>query len=115
MNRFDEDMANCEENGILRINGFLYLKEQNNITMRVPSNIETRREIWQICREEITAGILTVVDRNLSVDKNWMYNYLAKELGYDELNEVIVEKFDEALELLSCLINIDGDELSIKR
>lgn len=115
VNRFDEDMANCEENGILRINGFLYLKEQNNITMRVPSNIETRREIWQICREEITAGILTVVDRNLSVDKNWMYNYLAKELGYDELNEVIVEKFDEALELLSCLINIDGDELSIKR
>ncbi|WP_143065812.1 DUF4011 domain-containing protein [Lachnobacterium bovis] len=112
---YEADMANCGDNGIIRMNGFLYLKEQNNITMRVPSNIETKRQICQICREEITAGILTVVDRNLSVDKNWMYNFLAHELGYNELNEMIIEKFDEALELLSCLINIDGDILSIKR
>ena len=114
-NKFESDMENCADNGIIRMNGFLYLKEQNNITMRVPSNIETKREIWQICREEITAGILTVVDRNMSVDKKWMYNYLAHELGYKELNDVIVERFDESLDLLSCLINIDGDTLSIKR
>ena len=51
----------------------------------------------------------------MSVDKKWMYNYLAHELGYKELNDVIVERFDESLDLLSCLINIDGDTLSIKR
>lgn len=110
---FDDRMYGCERNGIIRRNGFLYLKDQSNYAMRVPSSDDTKRDIMNIAREELAAGLLAVIEQNVTVDKDGLFKFIAKELGFQRVADNIYYKLDDALSLLSSFVNVEGNTISL--
>ena len=113
---YETRMYGCSRMGIIRRNGFLYLQDQNDFKLRVPGSGE-KRDIKYIAREELAAGLLTMVEKNVTVDKDGMYRYVAKELGFTRVGEAIYDRFEDALDmlLLSSLVDVQDNMVSIKR
>lgn len=107
-------MYNCEKNGIVRRNGFLYLKDMTDYQLRVPGEADEKRDISYISREELGSGMLEIVKQNVSIEKDGLYKYLAKLLGINRMTEKVVWKMDDALESLKSLIEINKELISIK-
>ena len=110
---YETRMYGCSRNGIIRRNGFLYLKDHYDYELRVPGNGE-KRDIKYIAREELAAGLLTVVEKNVTVDKEGMYRCIAKELGFTRVGETIWYRFEDALDCLASHVEIQGNIVSIK-
>lgn len=112
---YETRMYGCERNGIIRRNGFLYLKDKENYVFRVPETLDEKRDIKYISLEEIAAGMLVVIKQNVTVNKSGMFKFLANELGFQRAADNISARFEGALELLSELVDIDGENISIKK
>ncbi len=110
--KFNRLTSRCQSEGILRKDGFMYLKNKP-ISFRVP-NDGVAREIKYIAPEEIARGMYKVINKNITVDRMGLYRMLAKLLGFSKLGDAMVRRFDEALALLANNIDVDGEELSIK-
>ena len=96
-NEFDIRMVLCEkEVGIVRRDGFLYLKDQEEIKLRVPGD---KRDVKYIALEELAAGLFTLIEQNAPVAKDGVYKTLATLLGTSRTANVVA-RFDEALALL---------------
>lgn len=110
---YQKQMAGCSVFGITRRDGFLYLKDQDSFMLRVPDGTE-KREIHYIAPEELAAGILTILRQNVSADREGLYLFLAKQLGYTRVGEAIHAQMNAALSRLEDLVEIDGERLSCK-
>ena len=64
---YETRMYGCDRNGIIRRNGFLYLKDQNGFMLRVPGEYAEKREIKYISLEELAAGMLVIIEHNVTV------------------------------------------------
>ncbi|MDE6276279.1 MAG: DUF4011 domain-containing protein, partial [Clostridia bacterium] len=110
--KFDRLTSRCQSEGIIRKDGFMYLKNRP-VELRAPSD-GFSREIKYVALEELASGMFKVIKKNITVDRMGLYRMLTKVLGFSKLGDAMVKRFDEALQLLKDDIDIDGDELSIK-
>ena len=111
---FNSRMYACNTKGIIRRNGFLYLSDQQQYVLRVPADKETKRDIKIIALEEIAAGLYAFIKHNVSVEKEGLYRSLAKELGFSRVADNITARFDEALDLLRNVVEINGNIITLK-
>lgn len=105
-------MINCQQYGIIRRNGFLYLNNERPIRFRASGDIE--RNIKQIAPEELAAGMFEIIKQNVTIDKNGLYHSLAMYCG-TRVTKTAVEAMDAALKLLKNRIIINGEQISIKK
>ena len=110
--KFDRFTSRCQSEGIIRKDGFMYLKNRP-IVFRAPSE-SFCREIKYIALEELADGMRKVISKNITVERMGLYRMLAKVLGFSKLGDSIVKRFDEALALIRDDVDVDGEELSIK-
>lgn len=110
--QFEFQMKNYKEYGIVRKNGFLYLKGINDIKLRVPGD---KREIKYISVEELADGFYQLIRQNVSADRDGLYKTMTNLLGFSRTGENIVARYDESISYLeSCgLLKVDGDDISV--
>ena len=109
---FEEKMRGCRRVGIIRKKGFLYLDNSRNIQFRVPGDIA--RPIECIAPEELAAGMLKILRRNVPMDKKDMYRILAGQCGVHRLGKEIGRLFDKALSTIENSIVRNDEQLSLK-
>lgn len=107
---FLADMHGCENMGIVRRKGYLYLADQKEFVLRVPGD---KREIKYIAPEELAAGLITILKQNYSAEKDGLYRSLVNQLGFTRMGDAIYAKLDEALELLNN-ITVEGEVVTLK-
>lgn len=112
---FGRAVIGIENYGVIRKNGFLYLKNQEKIAFRVPSSKETVRDINDISLSELASGIFELVKQNVRTEKNGLFKTMAKELGYSRVTEPIRERLESALDMLYDKVEETDGMLSIKR
>ena len=107
-------MQRCESYGIIRINGFLFRKDQTKVVFRAPGDIT--REVKYICREELASGLLSILKQNVSADKDGLYKTLAEQCGVKRAGTAVIAAFDAALQHLVAynLVEINGDQISAR-
>ncbi|MDE5755838.1 MAG: type III restriction endonuclease subunit R, partial [Clostridia bacterium] len=110
--KFDRLTSRCQIEGIIRRDGFMYLKNKP-VNLRAPEEDGFVREIKYIAPEELARGMYQVICKNITVDRMGLYRMLAKVLGFSKLGDAMVRRFDEALALIKDNIDIEQDELSI--
>lgn len=107
-------MRGYEKYGIVKRNGFLYLADKKQYVLRVPAlNSEYIRSAKEIAPEELAAGMIQIISRNITVEKDGLYKTLAKELGYTRITDSTQEYFDKALMLISDKVKVDTNVLSL--
>ena len=109
---YEQQMYGCQQYGIIRRNGFLYLNTEKEIQFRGPGDIE--RDIKQIAPEELAAGMYEILKQNVTADKNCLYRSLAAQCGVARVGKAINEAMDAALDVLNVRIIFDGEQISIK-
>ena len=107
-------MENCDRNGIVRRNGFLYLKDNYGFVLRKCINKNSRRDFKYVSCEELAAGIYRIVEDNVTVEKQGLYSAVAKVLGYSSVSAAMRERLDEAMRLIQNKLLISGDMISLK-
>lgn len=110
---YEQLMQGCRRDGIIRRDGFLYLEGQSECPFRTPSD-DLKRDIKDICLEELASGLLELLRQNVTADKTGLYHAFAGQCGCSRVGKAINERFDDALGLLKDKINVDGIMLSIK-
>ena len=110
--KFNRLMSRCQVEGIVRSNGFMFIKNRD-VEFRVPSE-DFVRELKFISLEELGVGMSEIIRKNVSVERMGLYKLLATLLGFSKLGEAMVRRFDEALQLIKDVIDVDGEMLSIK-
>ena len=98
---------------LVRRNGFIYQAGNNEYVMRVP-NDEFKRDVSLIAPEELAVGMLFFIEQNISVEREGLYTSMARALEFQRVSEAMYEKFDEALNLLSNVVVIEGEKISLK-
>lgn len=110
---YEQLMRRCQQVGIIRRDGFLYLKGQEKFAFRTPS-ADLKRDIKDICLEELAAGLLELLRQNVTADKAGLYHAFAGQCGCSRVGKAINERFDDALNLLGDKVRVDGDIISVK-
>ncbi len=112
---FEEDMRSCAALGIIRKNGFLYLKDKEIPMLRVPDG-KLLRDIKYISPEELSLGLRALLEQNVSVEKMSLYRLISHALGFhrNRIGEADLKRLEEALVLLKDEMEIDGDTISWK-
>ena len=109
---YEREMRGCQQNGIIRRNGFLYLDDGKEIVFRRSGDLE--REIKQIAPEELAAGIFEILRQNVSADKSGLYRTVALQCGFSRVGKTACEALDNALRLLENRVVEDGERISLK-
>ena len=94
---FNRQMYGYNNLGIVRRDGFLYLKDMDEIKLRVPG---VRREIKYIAIEELADGFYTLIKQNVTVSKEGLYSAMTKLLGFNRTGDAIVSRYNRVLHLL---------------
>ena len=112
---FEYHMRDCEQYGMIRRNGFLYLKGKTKVTFRVPGDLT--RDVKYICPEELASGILSILAQNVSADKDGLYRKMAELCGVRRMGTNITNAFDGAVNYLRDhgMIVIDGDQITLRQ
>ena len=88
---YDVPMAFVDDDGSIRdIQGDV-------VTVTLPG---VKRDIKYIALEELAAGLMVLLEQNMTADKEGLYRTLANQLGFSRLGDAIYAKFDEALSLI---------------
>ena len=109
--RFEDMMYGCEQVGIVRRNGFMYLQDKTEYTMRVPGE---KRDIKYVAPEELQNGMLHILQENLSVQKDDLFRMIVKLLGFQKVSESMGVTLDAALAGMTDKVLIEGDMVSLK-
>lgn len=112
LQQYNSLMRGCQQIGIIRQNGFLYLCDAQSPRFRVPGDMT--REIKHIAPEELADGMLQILRQNLSAEKAGLYRALAAQCGFARVGKAINDYFDEVLKLLDHYITVDRETISIK-
>lgn len=109
---YETKMYGYRRFGIMRKNGFLYMNDGREIRFRKSGDI--KRDIKQIAPEELAAGMLEIIKRNVTVDKGGLYRSLAAQCGISRIGNSINEFMDAALCTLNDYIIVDDEQISLK-
>ena len=112
-NEFSRRMYSCENKGIIRRNGFLYLQEKRGGRLRIPG---VKRDIKDIALEELANGLYILIKRNARVERGGLYKKLTTLLGYNRVGEAIVTRYDAAVAILKKhdYVGEENDALFVK-
>ena len=94
---FHKKMYRCEQKGIIRRDGFLYLEGTNTYVLRVPG---VQRDVKYISIEELAVGFLVLIKQNISATRDGLYKTMTNKLGFSRTGDVIVARYETALQLL---------------
>ncbi|MCR5294687.1 MAG: DUF4011 domain-containing protein [Lachnospiraceae bacterium] len=97
LDEYKRRMFRCENMGILRRNGFLYLEGKDAVKLRIPG---VKREIRYISIEELAGGLAELIEQNVTANREGLYKTLANLLGFSRIGDAIAARFEEALEFL---------------
>ena len=111
---FDRLMWNCQRQGIIRRNGFLYLQGKEIPMLRVPMDGKTPRDIKYIAVEELANGLKELLKRNVTAEKAGLFKLLVEQLGFARMGDAILARLESALKLISKDIETNGDMLSLR-
>lgn len=106
-------MRGCEYFGIVRENGFMYLKDKP-ITFRLPGDIV--RDFKQIAPEELGVGMMEIISKNVVLAKEGLYRFMLGLYGKKRIGKLDGEALDNALSMLlksEKIVEIDG-QISLK-
>jgi hypothetical protein len=104
---FNQMMYGCDSRyGIIRRNGFLYLKNAPIPRLRIPKPGSEPREIKYLSLEELANGLRELIKSNIMVEKAGLFRLLAEKLGFTRIGEAIEERLETALWLLGKEIEI---------
>lgn len=109
---YEEQMYGYQKYGIVRRNGFLYLNDGTSVQFRRSGSLA--REIKYIAPEELAAGMLEILQQNISADKNGLFRSIAQQCGVNRVGKTINIYMEQALDLLKDSIVVDGEQLSLK-
>lgn len=99
---FDDKMHGCEEYGIIRKNGFLYMKGKE-IRFRKPT-APIIREVRQIAPEELAWCMVYTLKRLKVLGKDELYRTIASFCAASRTGNLIVEALDSAFDLIKDLV-----------
>jgi hypothetical protein len=111
---FDRLMWNCQRQGIIRRNGFLYLQGKEIPMLRVPMDGKTPRDIKYIAVEELANGLKELLKQNVTAEKAGLFKLLVEQLGFARMGDAILARLESALKLISKDIETNGEMLSLK-
>ncbi len=112
---FNYIMRNCSYYKITRKNGFLYSQEKAIPMLRVPhENATVVREVKYISLEELSLGMKEILKQNITVEKSGLFRLLVQQLGFSRMGDAILDRVEDALQLISKEIDFNGDVLSLK-
>lgn len=97
LDNYNRRMNGCEKMGIIRRNGFLYLKDIDNSKFRIPGD---RRDIKYISIEELADGLHTLIEQNVTATREGLFKTMTNLLGFSRTGDAIVTRYEEALTLL---------------
>ncbi len=97
LDEFNQRMLGCYSFGIIRKEGFLYLKGMDAPKLRVPGD---RREIKYIAIEELADGLYTLIKQNVTANREGLYKVLTNLLGFSRTGDAIYSRYDEAIRYL---------------
>lgn len=108
-------MYGCEKIGIIRKDGFLYISGSEKKMLRAPGkNNDSSRDIQYISLEELANGLLLVIQNNVSVNKDGLFKEIISLLGLKRRSESIENRLNQALRLISDLIEWKDDLICLK-
>ncbi len=112
LSQFEPIIGRCQEYGITRKNGFLYLNGKNKNELRIPGD---KREIKYISIDELAAGFYTFIQQSVSVNRSGLYKSMTNILGFNRTGDNIIARYDECIKFLEdCgMIQIDNDTISL--
>lgn len=111
---FNRLMWNCGNQGIIRRNGFLYLKDKEIPMLRVPANGATPREIKYIDVQELALGLKEILRQNVTAEKMGLFKLIVQQLGFSRMGDTILAQMEKALKLISKDIETNGEMISLK-
>ena len=111
---FNSLMWNCEKQGIIRKNGFLYLQGKKIPMLRVPMDGTTPRDVKYIETEELANGLKEVLKQNVTAEKAGIFKLLAEQLGFSRMGDAILDRLEDALKWIEKDVEINGEMLSLK-
>lgn len=112
INEYKKKMFKCSENGILRKKDFLYL-EGKNVEFRIQG--KDHRDFYFISPEELSVGMLKLIEKSISVGKEELYRYIMKLQDVYKLTTLVRKKLDEAFSLIEDKLNCDSnDKITLK-
>ena len=109
---YEQRMARCQRQGIVRRDGFLYIDDDRKITFRSAGTLE--RELRQIAPEELADGLYQIIQQNVTVEREGLYRALASQCGLTRVGRAALPILAAALNLLADRIEIDGDLITLK-
>ena len=97
LEEYNRLMHGCERMGIVRKEGFLFLRGMDHIELRVPGD---RRDIKYIPIEELAAGMQIMIEQNVSVNREGLFKKLANLLGFSRTGGAITDRFEKTIDFL---------------
>lgn len=107
-------MQNCNAQGIIRRNGFLYIQGKEIPMLRVPVDSYTLREIKYIDAQELALGLKELLKQNVKAEKLGLFRLLAQQLGFSHVGDTILTHMENALSLISHDIETNAGMISLK-
>lgn len=111
---FDDRMQGCEQLGIIRKDGYLFLQDKEIPLLRVPAVGQTPRDVKYIELRELANGLRELLKQNVTAEKAGLFKLLAAQLGFERVGEAMQKRMEWALVLLRSEIVSNGDTLSLK-
>lgn len=112
---FDSIMKGWEEKGIVRRDGFIYLRDTEIPMLRLPRDADAPREIKYICPDELSQGIVKILEKNKNADRIGLYKLILSRLCLaPRLSEAAEEKFEKAISLISHKVEASEETLIYK-
>ncbi len=110
---FDRRMIGCEQIGIIRKKGFMYLTGMNRFNLRIPGD---KREIKYISDEELMSGMCELLKLNVTATREGLYKTMTNLLGFSRTGPAIVARFDGLMNALirSHFVKEEDGILSLK-
>lgn len=97
LEEFNRKMLGCRDRGIIRRQGFMYLRDMGDPKLRIPGD---RRDVKYIAPEELADGLRTLIEQNVTVTRDGLYKSMTNLLGFSRTGETMSSRFEEALNIL---------------
>ncbi|MDO4199655.1 MAG: DUF4011 domain-containing protein [Clostridia bacterium] len=113
ISEYSNRMLGCFEYGIIREHGFIFLRGKE-IKFRVRGDIP--RKIHDISPEELSVGMIDVIEKSVSIGKEDLYRAIIKLQGISKITTAIRKKLDEAFSIIDKKVNYSSnDRLTLKK
>lgn len=110
---YERQMYGCHRYGITREGGFLYLDTVGKrLQLRVDGDLQ--RELRMVAPEELAAGMLTLIEQNVTVEREDLYRMIAGLFGIARMGRNVEQHLDKALKLIDNKLEIRGDQILLR-